>query len=34
MGFFTPTPFVFGLAERVDSFRLKSTDGRGEPFRL
>eukprot|EP00347_Sterkiella_histriomuscorum_P014353 403361196 len=34
LGFFTPTPYIFGLAERVDTFRLKSTEGRGEPFRL
>ena len=34
MGVFIPTPYVFGLPERVDNFRLESTQGRGQPIRM
>ncbi|CDW82175.1 UNKNOWN [Stylonychia lemnae] len=34
MGVFFSTPFIFGIPERLDTFRLKSTDGRGQPYRL
>jgi len=34
LGFYVPSPFIFGLPERVDSFRLKPTHGQGEPIRL
>jgi hypothetical protein len=34
LGFYIPTPFIFGLPERVDTFKLKPTEGQGEPIRL
>ncbi|CDW82855.1 neutral alpha-glucosidase ab [Stylonychia lemnae] len=34
MGVYFPTPFLFGIPERLDTFRLKSTEGRGQPYRM
>jgi len=34
MGLFIPTPYIYGLPERVDNFRLDTTQGIGQPLRM